>query len=90
MARSLLRAAPYNPRKIHPESQRRLKKALTRLGMLAPVTWNRRSGNLVGGHQRLKLLDELADGATDYELTVAVVDLPVHPRLQRPVFTTGM
>ncbi len=37
-----------------------------------PLVWNRRTGHLVGGHQRFKVL--LARGATEVE--VSVVDLP--------------
>lgn len=36
--------------------------------------WNRRTGNLVGGHQRLSLLDEL-EGTDDYRLTVSRIDV---------------
>ena len=36
--------------------------------------WNERTGHLVGGHQRLAVLDEDAKGE-DYSLDVAVVDL---------------
>ena len=36
--------------------------------------WNRRTGNLVGGHQRLAIIDDL-EGTQDYLLDVAVVDV---------------
>lgn len=36
--------------------------------------WNERTGNLVGGHQRLGILDEL-EGRDDYDLDVAAVDV---------------
>ncbi|MBA7584263.1 hypothetical protein ES708_26216 [subsurface metagenome] len=39
--------------------------------MVEPLIWNKRTGNLVGGHQRLKILKEL--GIEDVE--VSVVDL---------------
>ena len=38
------------------------------------MVWNRRTGNVVGGHQRLEQLDALEAGAA-YSLDVAVVDL---------------
>lgn len=41
---------------------------------MAPPTWNKRTGNLVGGHQRLLILDALERGR-DYLVTVAVVDM---------------
>jgi len=43
--------------------------------MLGPAAiWNVRTGNIVGGHQRVHQLDELY-GTSDYELTVAQVEL---------------
>jgi len=36
--------------------------------------WNKRTGNLVGGHQRLAVLDEKA-GGQDYQVAVAVIDV---------------
>lgn len=38
------------------------------------MTWNVRSGRLVGGHQRLRILDTLNHGRA-YKLTVAQVDM---------------
>ena len=49
-----LSPAKYNPRKISDEALGRLTKSLAELGNLQPITWNARTGNLVGGHQRLK------------------------------------
>lgn len=74
MRRSELKSAPYNPRVITEAGKRKLRAGLESLGMLGPVTWNKRTGNLVGGHQRLAILDALSDHP-DYLLTVAVVDL---------------
>lgn len=66
--------APYNPRKdlvpSDPEYQK-LKKSIDKFGFVEPLVWNVRSGNLVGGHQRLKILIE--EGAMEAE--VSVVDL---------------
>lgn len=45
-----------NPRKISEISMERLDKSVSKLGNLQPVTFNVRTGNLVGGHQRLKLM----------------------------------
>lgn len=46
--------AKYNPRKITDEAIGRLTKSLAELGNLQPITWNAKTGNVVGGHQRLK------------------------------------
>ncbi len=69
-----LNPAAYNPRKDlqpgDPEYEK-LKKSITEFDMVEPLVWNKRTQNLVGGHQRLKILKEL-----DYsEVEVSVVDL---------------
>lgn len=72
--RSEMKGAPYNPRVISDAAMRKLKAGIQKIGLLAPPTWNRRTGQIVGGHQRLKVLDALST-ASDYELEVAAVDL---------------
>ena len=71
--RSGLTQAEYNPRVIDDYTRKRLEESL-KGGMFKPVTWNKRTGNIVGGHQRLAALDDL-HGGQDYSLTVAVVDV---------------
>jgi ParB-like chromosome segregation protein Spo0J len=70
-----LKPAIYNPRRDlrpgDPEYEK-LKKSILEFDMVEPLVWNKRSGNLVGGHQRLKILQELGYTETD----VSVVDLP--------------
>jgi hypothetical protein len=73
--RSQIRGAEYNPRTISDSGRRRLKSGMKKLHLLQPLVWNVRSGVLVGGHQRLEILDRNAGGAKDYYLTVAQVDL---------------
>lgn len=51
-----LRPAEYNPRSISPEALRGLGNSLETFGDLSGVTWNRRTGNLVCGHQRVQAL----------------------------------
>lgn len=72
--RGQLRNASYNPRKITPDAKERLKGVLAQQGLLEAIVWNRSTGNLVGGHQRLACLDAL-EGTPDYALDVCVVDL---------------
>lgn len=68
-------AADYNPRKDlqpgDPEYES-LKKSIKRWGLVEPIVWNKHTGHVCGGHQRLKIL--LADGVKETE--VVVVDLP--------------
>ena len=72
--RSDIKNAPYNPRIMDPKAQKRLKQNIAKHGLVAALTWNKRTGNLVGGHQRLKQLDALEKNK-NYELTVCVVDV---------------
>lgn len=69
-----IKPAAYNPRvNLAPGDPEysKLAKSLSEFGSVEPLVWNQRSGNLVGGHQRLKVL--AAQGAT--EVTCSVVDL---------------
>ena len=53
---SRLKPADYNPRKIDQVSLDRLAKSLAEFGNLQPIVVNVRTGNIVGGHQKLKCL----------------------------------
>jgi DNA modification methylase len=64
-------SAKYNPRKISDEAMGRLTKSLAEFGNIQPITWNVRTGNVVGGHQRLKVYKAM--GKT--EVDVWAVDL---------------
>lgn len=74
ISRSEIKNAPYNPRIMDKSAQKRLKENIRRHGLVSALTWNKRTGNLVGGHQRLEQLDALEKSA-DYDLTVCVVDV---------------
>lgn len=71
--RSQLHEAEYNPRFIDPENRKKLKKAV-KSGLVGGICWNKRTGNVVGGHQRLSVMDELEKGK-DYYLDVDVIDV---------------
>jgi len=67
--------APYNPRKdLKPgdEEYERLKRSIKEFGYVDPIIWNERTGNLVGGHQRFKILTEESDIK---EIAASVVSL---------------
>jgi len=72
--RSELTGAPYNPRTIGDRQRAALKESLRKNGLIAPLVWNRRTGNLVGGHQRMELMDSLLR-TKNYTLDVAEVDM---------------
>lgn len=66
--------APFNPRvslKPGDKEYEEIKKSLSEFGAVEPLIFNKQSGFLVSGHQRLKVLREL--GYTEIE--VVVVDL---------------
>lgn len=66
--------AEYNPRKdLKPgdKEYEKLKRSISEFGYVEPVIWNKQTGNVVGGHQRLKVLIDL--GLTEVECVV--VDL---------------
>ncbi|MHB8276490.1 MAG: site-specific DNA-methyltransferase [Candidatus Humimicrobiaceae bacterium] len=67
--------APYNPRlDLQPgdAEYEKIKRSITEFDLVEPLVWNKQTGNLVGGHQRLKVLKE--QGIIEVE--VSVVDLP--------------
>jgi ParB-like nuclease domain len=73
---SLLKPAPYNPRIVLQPGMPgydRLKRSLTEFGLVQPIIWNESTGHIVGGHQRLAILE--AEGITETE--VSVVQLPL-------------
>ncbi len=78
--RSQIKKAEYNPRFIEKDAEKRLKKSLNKkkggLGLLETLVWNKKTGNLVAGHQRLSQLDALEGyPKKDYMLDVATVSL---------------
>jgi DNA modification methylase len=70
-----LNPATYNPRKdLKPSDAeyKKLKRSLEEFGYVEPVIWNERTGNIVGGHQRFKVLLEL--GETEIDCVVVDFD----------------
>lgn len=69
-----LKPAPYNPRtelKPGDATFEKLRKSIETFGAVEPIVWNRRTGHVVGGHQRLAVLKHLGHERVD----VVVVDL---------------
>lgn len=85
MKRSDIKFASYNPRKLDPEQRKRLMGNLKKRGLMEPPIFNSGTGNLVGGHQRLKILDDL-HGGRDYTLHVAVVTLTEEEEKAQNIF----
>lgn len=74
ISRADIKNADYNPRIMDKEAKKRLKEGLKKHGLVSTLTWNKRTGNLVGGHQRLEQLDAL-ERNKDYSLDVCVIDV---------------
>lgn len=72
--RSKIKEAAYNPRFISEYGDKLLRKTLKNKGLVEALVWNKRTGNLVGGHQRLHNIDEL-EKTKDYYLDVCAVDV---------------
>src|SRR5437870_3309116 len=64
-------AAPYNPRRISEHDLAALQRSLRFFGTVEPIVVNRRSGHIVGGHQRVKA----AEAEEIPALPVVFVDL---------------
>lgn len=79
--RSQIHGAEYNPRKIGDAERTRLRKGIKKAGLVQPLVWNRRTGTLVSGHQRLSIMDKLVEpderlgDGKDYEIQVAAIDV---------------
>jgi DNA modification methylase len=69
-----LKPAKYNPRKNlkpgDPEYEK-IKRSIQEFGYVEPIIWNKRTGNVVGGHQRLKIFNELGEK----EIDCVIVDM---------------
>lgn len=69
-----IKPARYNPRvdlKPGQPEYEKIKRSITEFGFVEPLVWNQHNGVLVGGHQRLKVLQELG-----YErVHVSIVDI---------------
>jgi hypothetical protein len=72
--RRQIKNAAYNPRRIKAGNRAKLNKSLEDFGLVEPFIWNKRTGNLVGGHRRLEYLDAV-QGSNDYRLTISAIDI---------------
>jgi len=72
-----LKPAKYNPRRdLKPgdPAYEKIKRSLHDFGYVDPVIWNEATGNIVGGHQRYKVL--VAEGATEIDCVVVHIENP--------------
>ena len=81
--------AEYNPRKISADARGKLKKKIKdpTFGLVQPIIVNKQTMNVVGGHQRLSVLDELEKyPEKDYPLTVAMIDVDEKKEIEINIF----
>lgn len=86
-----LRPHPKNPRTIGKKQEQRLRGKVKDVGLVQPLIWNRRTGYLVGGHQRMEVLDRLEKynhltRENDYQLDVSACELSDAQELEMLVF----
>ena len=71
---SRIKEAAYNPRldlKPGDPEYEKIKRSIEEFDLVEPLVWNETTGNLVGGHQRLKVLKERGD----LEVDVSIVNI---------------
>lgn len=72
---SVLNPARYNPRKALQQGDpayEKLKASIKEFDYVEPIIWNKRTGHVVGGHQRLSVLKDL--GYTQAHVSVVDMD----------------
>lgn len=85
--RSEINLADYNPRKLSDTARKQLKANIKRLGIMGGIVWNEATGNLVSGHQRISILDEINGyPKNDYAITVEKVDLSDKEEKEQNIF----
>jgi ParB-like chromosome segregation protein Spo0J len=66
--------AEFNPRiDLQPDDKeyKKLDKSIKKFGYIEPIIWNKKTGRIVGGHQRIKILSAMGIKSVD----VSVVEL---------------
>nr|DAU20741.1 MAG TPA: ParB protein [Caudoviricetes sp.] len=86
--RSEIRFSDYNPRTINKDGRNQLKHSIKKYGIVGGIVINSRTNNtIVGGHQKVDILDELnkynpSTKENDYRLKVEVVDIDLKTEKQ--------
>ncbi|WP_197253968.1 ParB N-terminal domain-containing protein [Paenibacillus dendritiformis] len=78
-----INVAAYNPRvdlQLDGPEYQKLRRSIEEFGYVEPIVWNERTGNMVGGHQRFKILVN-EQGRTEVEVSVVHLDKSQERRL---------
>lgn len=80
--RSSIKEHPLNPRTISESAKKKLRASVKEIGVMDTPVFNKQTGHLVGGHQRLHTIDFLEKFAitekgiqNDYQIEVSIVDM---------------
>lgn len=76
ISRDMVVEDDINPRTITEDNMKRLKASIEKNGLVGHLVWNKATGHIVGGHQRLAALDSLMH-TKKYELDVLMVNMPL-------------
>ena len=71
-----------NPRTIGGKALTGLEKSIRRFGLVEPIVWNERTGNIVGGHQRLRALKLLGKKTVRCRIRYDLADAAEHEIVQ--------
>lgn len=89
LKRSEITPSDYNPRTIADEARKSLKKNIKENGIIGGMVWNEQTGNLVSGHQKLNIADEVNKyeaGKNDYEIKVEVINVDLKKEKELNIF----
>lgn len=91
LKRSQITPSDYNPRTISDEARKALKKNIKENGIIGGMVWNENTGNLVSGHQKLSIADEInkyepETGKNDYEIKVEVINVELKKEKELNIF----
>ena len=89
LKRSEITPSYYNPRTISDEARKALKKNIKENGIIGGMVWDEQTGNLVSGHQKLNIADEVNKyeaGKNDYEIKVEVINVDLKKEKELNIF----
>lgn len=89
--RSSFSFSDYNPRTISDDARKKLKANIKKNGIIGGLVVNEQTGNLVSGHQRVSIADEVnkydpETGINDYEIKVEIVNVDLKTEKELNIF----
>lgn len=85
-----LNPSKYNPRidlQANDKDYKKIENSINEFGYIDPIIWNKQTGNVVGGHQRLKILIE--KGYKEVEVSIVDLDIIKQKALNIALNKTG-